>query len=124
MPDPQWLEEESLTEAQLWEKRCREQLKRAQEAEAALSDAKRLADDLENKRVKAVGRTVDEAVRYFAKAKWPGCEATVIEPMAGADHGEWGVRFRLKHEDDAESWTSMKAWGIALPGGFGLTGWK
>lgn len=34
MPDPQWLEDEKLTEAQLWEKRCREQLKRAQDAEA------------------------------------------------------------------------------------------
>lgn len=60
----------------------------------------------------------------FAEAQWPGCEVTRIEQMAGAEDDEWGVRFRLGNEDDAEAWTGMKAWGIILPGGYGLTGWK
>jgi hypothetical protein len=114
---PDWATEEQMTPAQLWEKRARIELKRAQDLEQRALAAEARANILDRQMVKAVGVDILDAVGAFCADQWPGDPVSEVEAMSGDEPPVWGVRCYVDG-------TSMKIWGVQLPGGFGVTGWK
>jgi len=118
--DPEWAREDSMPPAKVWEDRAKRELERARRAGETLAELRRYVDEMEHRRVKAVGRVPDEAILSFCNIQWPGEKITDlrIEDDGAVDaNGLWGARCRV-------GGTGMKFWGINLPGGCGLTGWK
>lgn len=117
MNTPQWLQDEKLSNAQLWEQRAREQAKRAETAEA---EAVRLDKELRDERwyaPKSFGTTPEEAIKALAKSKRWG-KVEMGEALEGGDERyTWGFRFHA-------GGTSFKAAGCEVPGGYALTWWK
>lgn len=116
MGDPIWVKEESLSDAEKWEARAREQLLRAQEAEKALKAAREEIYGLKRRVPQAGGTTPEDAARNFAAEQWPGEEVTHVS----AQLDEEGPGFRVRCRVDG---TSMKIDGYRLNGACLVTSW-
>jgi hypothetical protein len=115
---PQWMLDEKLLPAHLWEKRAREQTARAEAAENRAAKAETALGDAEWAAPKAVGKTPEDAIKALSKAKGWG-QVKMGEPLENGPDAKysWGFRFHA-------GGTSFKAAGHELPGGVTLTWWK
>ena len=117
--EPDWLRDERMDPAQLWEQRARDAASRILELESLLASVRQEKRKAEDRASLAVGASAWDAVLALSGVQWPG-EAVEPRGSVNADEGDdgaWWMRFRVDG-------TSMKAFGIQVPGGYVVTGWR
>lgn len=121
--DPQWSKDERLSKAEIWERRAKKQLTRAQDAEDEVKALEKRVYDLEGSVALAAGSSMEEAARAFCEVQWPGEEVTDMtfqqsDVTKAKDPRRLGWRARCYVNG-----TGIKVDGCQLPGGFIVTGW-